>query len=487
MAPDTPWNARFVFWFRNDLRLRDNRALVAIARRAHEWIPVYVLDPGLLASERSGPGRVRFLLDGVERLAAVLAKRGSPLLVLRGRPEEILPRLMRATRADGLGFNRDTTPYARTRDARVTAAVERLGAQVTTCKDRVVFEKDEIRSGKGSAYSVFSPYARTWRARWREAPMLPERAPRLPRPVADLDAALTRARLCVCDARTLAPAADGTRIPAAGEDAARRRLEAFLETGLEGYGRRRDLPAVDGTSRLSPFLRFGAISVRECVAAADERALREPICAEGAERWIRELVWRDFYAGVLEANPRVLRENFRPEFDALRWEDDEAGFAAWCEGRTGFPIVDAGMRQLLSTGWMHNRVRMITASFLTKDLLVDWRRGEAWFHRLLVDADPASNNGGWQWAASTGTDAQPWFRIFNPVRQGERFDPDGAYVRHWIPELAGVPDVCVHRPWEAPLAASGYPAPIVDHVACRARALLRFERARHRGSSRSLK
>jgi deoxyribodipyrimidine photo-lyase len=219
------------------------------------------------------------------------------------------------------------------------------------------------------------------------------------------------------------------------------------------------------------------------VSLALEAAREDDAAAPGLYTWIDQLAWRDFYHAILAEHPRVLRRSFRPEFDGLRWEDDEAGFEAWCAGRTGYPIVDAGMRQLAATGWMHNRVRMIVASFLTKDLLVDWRRGERFFYDRLVDGDPANNNGGWQWAASTGTDAQPYFRIFNPTSQGQRFDPDGTYVRRWVPELEGLDARTVHTPWEAPVEAPDYPPPLVDHAERRALALERFEEARARGKS----
>jgi deoxyribodipyrimidine photo-lyase len=277
---------------------------------------------------------------------------------------------------------------------------------------------------------------------------------------------------------------DAVELPPAGEVAARRRLTRFLESAGADYHEQRDLPAVDGTSRLSPYLRCGSLSVRQCFERAEEAMAEEPRLARGLGKWLDELIWREFYAAILEAHPRVLRESHHKEYDRLVWNDDPDGFQAWCEGRTGYPIVDAGMRQLRQTGWMHNRVRMIVASFLTKDLLIDWREGERFFRRWLVDGDPASNNGGWQWAASTGTDAQPWFRIFNPVSQSARFDPGGIYIRRWLPELATLPDKYIHAPWTMPAAvqaASGviigrdYPAPLVDHARARAATLARYQ------------
>jgi deoxyribodipyrimidine photo-lyase len=435
-------------------------------------VPVFVLDERLLRSPRTGAPRVRFLLDCLARLAQELAARGSPLVLRRGDPRLEIPELLAETRADWLAWNRDTTPYARARDAAVAAAAARAGAQVLSCKDRVVFEAGELRTGAGRPYAVYTPYRNAWRARFEREPELPERAPRLPRPVPGLRSEP------LPDARALGFADAAAELPTGGEAAAARRLASFLADGVPHYAVRRDRPGVDGTSRLSPYLRFGAISARSCIAAALERAREDRAASAGVRKWIDELVWREFYAAILAEHPRVLREPYRREFEAVRWEHDRRGFAAWCEGRTGFPIIDAGMRQLAATGWMHNRVRMLVASFLTKDLLVDWRSGEAFFQLQLVDGDPASNNGGWQWAASTGTDAQPYFRIFNPIAQGERFDPGGAYVRRWLPELADVPDDLVHRPWDAPMLAPRYPRPIVDHARRRVLALRRYEAAR---------
>jgi deoxyribodipyrimidine photo-lyase len=467
---------RGLFWFRSDLRLRDNRGLAALAARVDELAPVFVLDEGLLASERTGAPRVRFLLDCLERLAADLARRGSRLVLRRGRPERELPRLARECGAEWVAWNRDVSGYALRRDRRVEAALAKQGARVLVRKDRVVFEAEEVKSASGRPYSVYTPYQKAWRARYARQPDLPERAPRLPRPIPGL----ASERLPSAAALGFG---DGVQdLPSGGEAPARRRLDAFLGEGLRRYARRRELPGLDGTSRLSPYLRFGAISVRECVAAALERSRGERALRPGAATWVGELIWRDFYHAILEAHPRVARESYRREFDDLAWEDDDEAFAAWCEGRTGYPIVDAGMRQLAATGWMHNRVRMLCASFLTKDLLIDWRRGERFFYQRLVDGDPASNNGGWQWAASTGTDAQPYFRIFNPTSQGERFDPDGDYVRRWVPELRDLPSRRIHRPWESPEPPPGYLAPIVDHAERRVLALRRFADARKAAS-----
>jgi deoxyribodipyrimidine photo-lyase len=462
---------RAIHWFRNDLRLSDNAALCEAAA-ADALLAVFVLDPRLLRANRAAGPRLRFLLDCLARLARELEARGSRLVIARGAPERELVRLAREVGATLVCWNRDYTPFARRRDAVVRAALERLGARVVECADRVVF--DDVRKDDGSAYAVYTPFRRAWLRRLDDDPRPPRPAPRLP-PTPEGVASIP-----LPAASELVAAQEPCELPTGGERAAARRLAAFLGERAKDYARLRDLPAVDGTSRLSPYLRFGAISIRTCLEQARELARADPAARTGARKWIDELVWREFYAAIVAAHPRVLRGAFRPALEALRWNDDPRGFAAWQQGRTGYPIVDAGMRQLLATGWMHNRVRMIAASFLVKDLLVDWRRGERHFFERLVDGDPASNNGGWQWSAGTGTDAQPFFRIFNPTAQGERFDPDGDYVRRWVPELRALAGRAVHRPWDARLATPGYPAPIVDHAERRALALERFRAIRRR-------
>jgi deoxyribodipyrimidine photo-lyase len=461
---------RALHWFRGDLRLADNTALARAAAEAERIGFLFVLDDALLRSARIGAPRRRFLRGCLERLGASLAARGHRLLVRRGDPRALVPAVARELSATEVGWNRDTSPYARRRDAAVAAALAKAGVAVRESKDRVVFEAGELRTGAGGTYQVFTPFQNAWRARLAEAPPGEARALRLPPPLAAAAAGCSLGALPAFDA--------GPELPGAGEEAAHRRLARFAGGAIGDYAEARDLPALDGTSRLSPHLRFGTLSVRACVAAAREAALAEPRLRAGAQKWLDELIWRDFYAGILESHPHVLARAFRPEFEAVRWNDDAAGFAAWCAGRTGYPLVDAGMRQLAQTGWMHNRARMVTASFLAKDLLIDWRRGERWFAEQLVDGDPASNNGGWQWSASTGTDAQPYFRIFSPTAQGERFDPQGAYVRRWIPELRDLPEKVVHRPWQAPALAPEYPPPIVDHARRRIEAVARFEAAR---------
>jgi deoxyribodipyrimidine photo-lyase len=470
---------RVVHWFRSDLRLHDNRALCAAAERARELVLLFVLDDRLLRSTALGAPRLRFLLGCLERLAGDLERRGQRLVVRRGDARALVPRLLAEWRAERVTWNRDYGPFARARDAAVRAAAQALGVTVEEHADRVVFESGDLRTKTGAPFQVYTPFRNAWWARFEADPPLVVGVPRLPPHFAGARGE------ALPDAASLGFAGDQTRLPTPGEAAALRRLDAFADGSLRHYARDRDRPDVDGTSRLSPYLRFGAISIRRCVHAARERAADEPAARAGARKWADELVWREFYHAILAEHPHVLARSFRPEYDALAWNDDEAGFRAWCEGRTGYPFVDAAMRQLAATGWMHNRARMVVASFLTKDLLVDWRRGERFFYQRLVDGDPASNNGGWQWAASTGTDAQPYFRIFHPVAQGERFDPEGRYVRRFVPELRGVPDRFVHRPWEAPAPPRDYPPPIVDHAERRLLALRRFEAVRKGGDAAS--
>ena len=466
---------RVIHWFRSDLRLADNTALAAASRWADALVPLFVLDDTLLEQHREAYPRLRFLHACLDDLAGALEAAGSRLIVVRGTPHRCVPAVARTCKASLVTWNRDYGPYAGDRDQAVRAALERDGVEVRTYKDRVVFEVGEIRTVGGGTYSVYTHFRRAWWQRYRTKPSHTVPAPALPP--------------CIPEAAshaTLSPrgrdlGADRTDIPRGGAGPARERLDAFLGGPAHRYHIDRELPAVAGTSRLSPYLRFGAVSVRECLRAGLALAAADPAAEEGVRAWIDELVWREFYHAILDAYPRVLRGPFREAFDRLEWDDDPARLQAWQAGMTGYPLVDAGMRELAATGWMHNRARMVVASFLTKDLHIDWRAGERWFMRRLVDGDPASNNGGWQWAASTGTDAQPYFRIFNPTSQGERFDPGGEYVRRWVPELEGLADKAIHRPWTVSPGPGAYPAPIVDHARERAVALARFRAVRDRG------
>ena len=458
-----------LWWIRRDLRLRDNPALHAALNHAGQVLPVFIIDDALWHSPYVGEKRLAFLLGGLRALDADLRARGSRLLVRSGDPVAALTRLARETGADALFAQADVSPYARQRDARVAAA---LPLHLTP--GLTALPVDAVRKADGGPYVVYSPYARRWKAQ-----PLPAAADLLPAP-----AHIPTPETPPSDPLPAEPTLpDSVPFPP-GEAEAQRRLAAFTDGPIAEYETARDRLAEDGTSRLSPYLRFGMLSAREAVVAA--RAALDAGHA-GATTWLDELIWREFYLAVLHHFPRVREESFRENLRAIAWRNDREQFAAWQAGRTGYPVVDAGMRQLAATGWMHNRARMITAAFLTKDLLIDWRWGERHFMQHLVDGDPASNNGGWQWAAGTGTDAAPYFRIFNPTRQAERHDPEGDYIRRWLPELAAVPAQHIHAPWKMPPAMQArvgcitgrdYPTPIVEHAGARERALAAYRAAR---------
>jgi deoxyribodipyrimidine photo-lyase len=477
--------APIIHWFRRDLRLDDNTALAAAAAEAGGAVlPVFILDDAIFGSPRYGSSnRTAWLLANLRALDAELRARGSRLVVRRGEPLRELLDLARATGAAAVHWNRDYTPYAVRRDTAVKAGLREAGLEARSFKDVVIFEMGEVLTPDGRPYTVYSPYARRWRALLAERGLPPlQPAPALVAP------ASWPLGLPVPELAALGRAPTDVPLPPAGERAGLERLAAFCdlgrELGLSSYVERRDVMAVPGTSRLSPYLRLGVVSVRAALRAAMDLLGRPgpevAAARDSIERWAGEIAWHDFYTQVLYHFPHVLKGAFKREFDALAWENDPALFAAWQDGRTGYPVVDAAMRQLRQEGWMHNRARMVVASFLTKDLLVDWRWGERHFMHLLLDGDPAVNNGSWQWAAGTGTDAQPYFRIFNPANQGVKFDPEGAYVRRYIPELANVPSRFIHEPHlMAPAeqiradvqVGRDYPRPIVDHKLRRALAL----------------
>jgi deoxyribodipyrimidine photo-lyase len=448
-----------VAWFRRDLRVHDHPALVAAVAGADAVVPLFVLDDHLLARHADAANRRWFMRESLVALSEELAERGASLRVARGRPVEVVERFAREAGADAVYVTRDASPYGRSRDREVAAALARHGIGLHEEPGQYVHAPDGVAKADGTPFRVFTPYHRTWAA-------LPRRDP-LPAPVRIPGPPGTR-RDDIPDLGP--PSADPALIPAPGEPAARDRLCRWLDGGLETYHGTRNRLDLEGTSRLSQDLRFGLLSVTEVASLADRPG-------EGPQAFVRELAWRDFYAHVLWHQPDALGAPFQAAFRAMPWRDDRGGFAAWAEGRTGYPVVDAAMRQLRATGFLPNRARMIVASFLAKDLLIDPRLGEAEFMRRLTDGDPASNDGGWQWSAGTGTDPQPFVRVFNPVLQGRRFDPDGDYVRRWVPELGGIAAAAVHEPWSLPAderRALDYPDRIVDHAAARERALAVF-------------
>ncbi len=473
---------RALVWLRRDLRLSDQAALHhALAQARQVWC-VFVFDTALLDALPRADRRVEFIHASVAEIDTALRAQGSALIVRHGDPLVDLPALARQLDVQVVHAARDYEPAAVARDARVRGELAHAGVALHTHKDQVIFEADDVLTANGTPFSVFTPYKNAWLKKleplhlqpWRVAPRPGQLAP-VPAAVA-LESALPS----LADLDFLPTDMAGRLHP--GEHGAAQLLEDFLPR-IDRYAEARDFPAVKGPSYLSVHLRFGTVSVRQLARLAHERMTGG---SRGAEVWLSELIWREFYQQLLHHHPRVEQHAFKPEYDRIHWEHGAqatAHFAAWCEGRTGYPIVDAAMRQLNQTGYMHNRLRMIVASFLTKDLGLDWRRGEAYFARQLNDFDLAANNGGWQWAASTGCDAQPYFRIFNPVSQSRKFDPDGRFIRRYVPELATLDDASLHAPWEAPaiaLATAGvlldrdYPRPIVDHAAARARTLERY-------------
>jgi deoxyribodipyrimidine photo-lyase len=493
-------------WLRRDLRLEDHAALATALQFPEPIQPVFVFDTTIL-DEIPGAGgqslcpdrRVGFIHASVHELATRLSRGGGHLITMHGDPRHLIPELVRELGATRLVFARDDEPIARQRDDAVCAMITAQGCAAIVVKDQCIFERDEVLTGAGRPFSVFTPYRNAWQRRLSPQDIAPRvtgagpasvDTPPQPELTARLHAHKHLPRHLRGPLPTLADmgfdAGNLADLPIApGETAAQRLFDDF-QPRMGRYRQNRDFPGVKGPSYLSVHLRFGTISVRELVRFALKTISDNPSDAEGATTWLSELIWRDFYMQILHHHPHVVTRSFRAEYDAIAWEEGPAAdalFLAWCEGRTGYPLVDAGMRQLNISGYMHNRMRMVTASFLTKDLGIDWRRGEHYFAWKLNDFDLSANNGGWQWAASTGCDAQPYFRIFNPVSQSERFDPQGTFIRRYVPEIAGLPDRFIHAPWDAPplvleehgiVLGKTYPFPVVKHDEARQQTLRRF-------------
>ncbi len=467
-------------WLRDDLRLADNPALAAACRRGAPIVLLYVHDEESPEVRPLGGAARWWLHHSLQDLGTRLRDRGQALILRSGGAEAVVPEVVRAVGAAAIYWNRRYGAAA-TQDERVAAALSGTGAVVGTFQANLLFAPEAIRTASGGVFRVFTPF---WRAlQQAQAPRGPLPAPAsIPAPVPIASDSLESLRLISAGHDWAAGIRDAWQ---PGEPAAAQALSAFV-AHLDRYGGERDRPAADATSRLSPYLRFGEVSphqVWHAVAATPAGAARD--------KYLAELGWREFAWHLLDDRPDIAEANMKPAFDEFPWAESFADdIWMWRRGRTGYPIVDAGMRQLWATGWMHNRVRMIAASFLVKHLLADWRIGEEWFWDTLVDADAANNPVNWQWVAGSGADAQPFFRIFNPVLQGEKFDPDGAYVRRWVPELGRLPDRFIHKPWAAPegvLDAAGvrlgatYPRPIVDHAEARKRALDAFADAQAAG------
>jgi deoxyribodipyrimidine photo-lyase len=424
-----------LFWFRRDLRLNDNTGFFYALQQEKNVLPVFIFDQNILDKlEERADARVEFIHDQVTRLSAELESKGSSLLVKYGDPEAIYKSLLSEYEIEGVYTNRDYEPYAKSRDTAIENLLKEKGVPFFTFKDQLIFEPGEILNGSGEFYKVFTPFSRVWLEKYNKTKF------------STLDE-LNWKNLFQSDSLPIPNLASmgfqnsEISIPSKTAD----------EELISHYDEKRNFPAVKGTSRLGIHLRFGTISIRKLAKTA----------ASLNATFLNELIWREFYMFILAYNPAVIDKAFKPAYDQIPWRNNEKEFEAWCKGMTGYPIVDAGMRELNETGFMHNRVRMIVASFLTKHLLIDWRWGEAYFAKKLLDYELASNNGGWQWAAGTGTDAQPYFRVFNPTSQTEKFDKDLKYIKKWVPEFQ----------------TEKYPEPIVDHKFARQRAIDTYKSA----------
>lgn len=438
-------------WIRRDLRLHDHAALSASLESGETYI-AFIFDSHILDKlKNKSDRRIGFIMESLVELENQLQKRGSSLIVRFGKPEEEIPKICTEFKIENVFTNRDYEPYAKKRDELVEKKLKSLDVNFQTFKDCVIYEKHEVLTGSDSIYKVFTPYKNKWLEKFQSTG----------KHVSHFE----------CDLKKLAKFENKKNLLKhnwykeigfeevtsplpGGTKEAQKRLKDFLEK-ISNYKTDRDFPAIDGTSLLSVYIRFGTLSIREMVEASLDHK------TEGAKTWLSELIWRDFYQMILDAFPKLEKEAFKPQYDQIKWLGGKEEFEAWCEGRTGFPLVDAAMRCFNQTGMMHNRLRMVVASFLCKILLVDWRQGERYFAENLLDFDLAANNGGWQWSSSSGADAQPYFRIFNPYTQSEKFDAQGEFIRTWIPELAQVKGKEIHRP--DTLKNRDYPAPIVSY------------------------
>jgi deoxyribodipyrimidine photo-lyase len=453
-----------IWWIRRDLRLDDNPALQEAVTHSDHLVPLYILDPTLLS--HPAEKRKSFLFDGLRALDASLRRHGSQLVVMQGEPQQVIADVVHTTGAQAIYAEADYSPYARKRDQAIAANFPFWLVHGLT-----VFPPGFIQKSTGCPYTVYTYFNRAWKSLPTPSPCCAEGEFRIPPLPENLPVS-----------QPIPPSTARNLALQAGEKAGFERLQHFLAGPITRYGQERDLLASDATSMLAPYLRFGMLSIRGLVAEARfamENATDEQT-HKNASLWLDQLIWRDFYFSILHHFPQVLKTSFRKDLQNIQWRNAPQDLEAWKQGKTGYPVVDAGMRQLRQTGWMHNRARMITASFLVKDLLINWQDGEAWFMEQLLDGDPALNNGGWQWSAGVGTDAAPYFRIFNPTLQGRKFDPEGEYIRRWVPELTRVPDKYIHQPWLMPseiqqqsgcVIGIHYPRPIVDHQQIKERTL----------------
>jgi deoxyribodipyrimidine photo-lyase len=452
-----------IWWIRRDLRLCNNAALQLALSKADTVVPVFIMDPYLL--DKSAPARSAYLFKCLQSLSDDLHSKGTSLVIRSGQPDLELERLCRESGTESIIAEADYSPYAERRDRKVAASLP-----LTLLDGLTIKPPGTILKPNRSPYTVFTPFRRAW--------------------LAGPEISSTSSAPQYIEAHTELPSLPIPNIPSqsifpTNETTAQQRLHDFLERDIADYHTGRDRLDLPATSFLSPCFRFGLLSIKDAYAQARQLFIN-PYSRDGISAWLDELIWREFFFHIMAAYPYVLKSAFRENLRHIPWHDNPAELQAWKDGLTGYPVVDASMRQLSQSGWMHNRARMITASFLTKDLLINWQIGERWFMDNLLDGDPASNNGGWQWCAGTGTDAAPYFRVFNPILQSRKFDPSGNYIRTWLPELCRVPETFIHEPWRMPLdiqsscntfIGKDYPKPIVEHAFARERALTAYKNA----------
>ena len=473
-----------LMWFRRDLRLQDNRALAQALAQCHEVQGIFVLDQDILTPLPRADRRVEFIVESLAALDAGIRAHaptpGAGLIVEHARAVECIVKWARALKVEVVYANHDDEPASLLRDSRVKKALAEFGIAFSTFKDHVIFERSEVLSLSQSPFMVFTPYKNAWLKKFTPHDVVAQKSTAHP----ERWAARPPQAKALPNLKSIGfEATHWSSLGLEAGHAGARALWLDFKKRMPKYKAARDYPAIKGASYLSVHLRFGTLSIRELVKHAHAQSLTG---CEGSAVWLSELIWRDFYHQIMHHHPRVVGQSFKPDYDLIEWETGAAAqqlFTAWCEGQTGYPLVDAAMRQLNQTGYMHNRLRMVAASFLVKDLGIDWRQGEAYFAQHLNDFDLAANNGGWQWASSSGCDAQPYFRIFNPTTQSEKFDPQGQFIRRYVPELAAWPDEALHAPWvyeqkkSAPVGSvlgRDYPRPIVDHAAARQKTLWRY-------------
>jgi deoxyribodipyrimidine photo-lyase len=454
-----------LFWHRRDLRLSDNVGLTAASQESNKLVGVFCLDPKILTGDRIAPARIKYMIGCLRSLQQHYAEVGSQLFILHDSPSDAIPKFARAIGAKTVFWNRDVEPYARQRDREVADALKQAGIPFKTCWDLLLHAPGEIQTQSGDPYKVYTPFWKNWKL---QAKAEPYPAPSHLEGLNDREreTANNAGAIALPSAKDLGYTWDDPLLLEPGETAATDRLNEFCDTAIWDYRDQRNFPAIDGTSRLSAALKFGAIGIRTVWNASAEvfNQCRSDEARDNVQTWQQELAWREFYAHAMYFFPELAEGPYRSEWQDFPWENNSENFQAWCEGRTGYPIVDAAMRQLNQTGWMHNRCRMIVASFLTKDLIIDWRWGEQYFMQTLFDGDLCSNNGGWQWSASSGMDPKP-LRIFNPASQAQKFDPEAEYIRQWLPELSSVETeyLVTGKIPAGDREAADYPAPIVDH------------------------